>query len=178
MPELLIGAGSNHAKQIKFGGRSEWSDLTTIDFNGDHNPDVIHDLERIPLPFDDDTFDELHAYHVLEHIGRQGDWRFFFAQFSDFWRILKPGGAICAVCPSWNGKWTWGDPGHTRLISRESLIFLCQPEYAQVGQSPMTDYRFVYKADFDLIWKQEDDEAFAFVIKAVKPSRCVIRANV
>lgn len=171
MPQILLGAGSSRVRQVSWGTK-EFSDLITVDFNDHHKPDVVHDLEKIPLPFPDDFADEIHAYHVLEHIGRQGDWRFFFAQFTDFWRILKPDGLLVGICPAWNGNWAWGDPGHTRIIQREQFIYLSQPEYDQVGMTACTDYRFVYKADFDVAWENNDGTQFAFVLKAVKPSRC------
>ena len=73
MAELLIGAGSNRAKMICSVGRPvEWTKLTTLDFNEDHHPDVVHDLNDLPLPFSDNSFDEIHAYEVMEHLGEQG----------------------------------------------------------------------------------------------------------
>lgn len=173
--ELLIGAGSRRHKHLTWGGRAEWSGLLTLDINPDHKPDVVHDLTVLPLPFADNTFDEIHAYEVLEHIGQQGDWRFFFAQFSEFWRILKPGGVLLGTSPASDSNWAWGDPGHTRVISLEAFTFLVQPQYtAQVGVTPMTDYRFVYKADFEPRLLQIKDGGFHYIIEAVKPSRISI----
>src|SRR5215831_67169 len=86
--ELLIGCGKNHTKKLTRPGHEEWRELVTLDINPDHKPNVLHDLENLPLPFADDHFDEIHAYEVLEHVGKQGDYRFFFRQFEDFWRIL------------------------------------------------------------------------------------------
>lgn len=165
--ELLIGAGNNRDKKITFKDiPSEWSgELVTLDIDPECNPDIIHDLNDLPLPFDDDMFDEIHAYEVLEHTGRQGDWLFFFNQFSEFWRILKPGGYFIGTCPMWDSPWAWGDPGHTRIISPESLIFLSQEEYKQIGKTAMTDYRCVYKANFIPIAKQESDHTFGFVLQ-------------
>lgn len=171
MPELLLGCGSNRAKKLCYGGRAEWSALTTLDINPDHKPDVVHDMANIPLPFDDDTFDEVHSYECLEHVGSQGDYRFFFGQFSDFWRILKPDGLFFATVPAASSPWAWGDPSHTRIIPPESMVFLSQPNYAQVGITPMSDFRFVYQADFDLIHSRTAGDHFEFVLKAVKPSR-------
>jgi len=171
--ELLIGCGSNRAKKLQRGGRAEWSALTTLDHNSDHNPDVVFDLESGPLPFDDDSFDEIHAYEVLEHTGAQGDYRFFFSQWSDFWRVLKPGGAFMGTVPLPSSVWAWGDPSHRRIVARESLIFLNQPTYdAQVGKTPMSDFRNIYKADFDIAWMEETDHSLMFILEAVKPSRC------
>ena len=127
--ELLIGCGSRHFKLIFPPDKQEWHTLTTLDINGSHNPDVVWDLTKLPLPFEDNTFDEIHAYEVLEHTGRQGDYIFFFAQFSDFWRILKPNGLLIATCPMYNSPWALGDPSHTRVIQKESLVFLDQTQY-------------------------------------------------
>ena len=85
--ELLIGCGSNHEKKIVYDGINDWSNLITLDYNKDHNPDICWDLLSLPLPFKDQEFDEIHAYEVLEHLGQQGDYKLFFAQFSEFWRL-------------------------------------------------------------------------------------------
>ena len=172
--ELLIGCGKNHTKKLTRPGHENWTKLVTLDVNPDHKPDVLYDLEQVPLPFDPDTFDEIHAYEVLEHVGRQGDYRFFFQQFEDFWRILKPGGVLCGTSPLPQGLWAWGDPGHTRIISRECFIFLDQTEYEQVGRSPMSDYRYIYRADFEPIHiGTYGTECWSFVMRAHKPARKV-----
>jgi SAM-dependent methyltransferase len=171
--ELLIGCGRNLKKQLSSNeSDNEWSNLLTLDINPDHKPDIVWNLENIPLPFEDNTFDEIHAYEVLEHTGSQGDYKFFFAQFEEFYRILTPGGLICATVPNWQSPWAWGDPSHKRVILLESLTFLSQQEYInQVGKTPMSDFRYIYKADFDLIGYKTSEHNLAFILKAVKPSR-------
>jgi SAM-dependent methyltransferase len=173
--ELLIGCGARRDKTMLAPGESEaWGDLTTLDINSDHKPDVVWDLNIRPLPFDDDTFDSIRAFEVLEHLGRQGDYPSFFAEWSEWWRILKPGGFIMATSPHWSSKWAWMDPGHTRVMGPELLTFLVQTEYdRQIGKTPMSDYRYLYKADFDIIHSHVDDGSnFQYGLKAVKPSRC------
>src|SRR5579859_7717458 len=136
MPELLIGCG-NHREKILKGpsGSSEWTALTTLDFDPNCGADVEHDLARLPLPFPEGSFDEIHAYHVLEHVGRQGDFRFFFARWAEFWRLLRPDGVFCGVVPAPGSVWEWGDPGHTRVLRPEVLTYLDQTEYTkQVGK--------------------------------------------
>jgi len=65
--ELLIGCGNSRDKRLmRLGDTKEWSCLTTLDFSPDAKPDVIHDLEVLPYPFEDNSFDEIHAYEVLE----------------------------------------------------------------------------------------------------------------
>lgn len=173
MTELLLGCGASRERKLPWDGRAEWSHLVTLDMNPDHEPDVIHDLASLPLPFAANSFDEIHAYDVMEHVGAQGDWRFFFAQWADMWRLLKPGGVFCGVSPAASSPWAWGDPGHTRIIGQECLVYLNQPSYAeQVGVTPMTDYRHWYKADFDVLHSQVGGTGqHVYVLRAVKPSR-------
>jgi len=174
--ELLIGCGSRREKVIH-DGNPEWNNLTTLDINRDHKPDIVWDLCNIPYSvFEDNTFDEIHAYEVLEHTGSQGDYKFFFAQFSEFWRILKPGGFLMATCPNINSPWVWGDPSHTRVIQKESLIFLDQSEYTrQIGKTSMSDFRYIYKADFKCVHLDfQTDDTLKFALQAVKPSRLVM----
>jgi predicted SAM-dependent methyltransferase len=175
MKELLIGCGSSRVKKLHEPDNKNWNNLVTLDNNELHKPDVVWDLTKLPLPFDDNEFTEIHAYEVLEHTGAQGDYKFFFAQFSEFWRILENGGRLVVTCPSWKGEWAWGDPSHTRIIQAATLIFLNQEEYAkQVGVTPMSDFRDIFKADFNVIHCRENHQQLEFVLEAVKPSRISI----
>jgi predicted SAM-dependent methyltransferase len=172
--ELLIGAGSKREKHLCLRENWEWSELVTLDINPDHNPDVVWDLTNRPLPFEENTFDEIHAYEVIEHLGQQGDYRAWFAEWEEWWRLLKPGGTIFATSPHWSSPWAWGDPGHTRVVGQEILTYLVQPQYEkQVGVTAITDYRFCYRADFDLVHAkiEEGSKNFQYVMRAVKPSR-------
>ena len=161
MRQLLIGCGNSRSLS-----GIEVGELVTVDIDPNCGADVLHDLNVLPYPFRDESFDQIHAYEVLEHCGTQGDWRFFFGQFQEFWRVLKPGGILIASVPI--GPWVWGDPGHTRTIQLESLVFLSQAEYQkQVGKTHMTDYRHVWKGDFELVAHEVTDK-LTFILKAIK----------
>lgn len=168
MSELLIGCGTNKAKQVYQNGNEAWKCLTTLDIEPAHSPDVVWDLNLTPWPFDDNSFDEIHAYEVLEHLGEQGDYKSFFAHFSEIWRILKPDGLLYATTPMWDSPWAWSDPGHCRVISKHSLIYLNQGEYAQVGKTAITDYRPIYKANLETLAVEEKEHSLAFVLRAIK----------
>jgi SAM-dependent methyltransferase len=121
--------------------------------------------------FKQDTFDEVHAYECLEHLGRQGDYLSFFAHFTEVWRILKPDGILCATVPSRFSPWLWGDPGHCRALLPESLAFLSLPNYSLPNRGPMTDYRPVFGGDFDTLYAHDNHTHFGFMLRAVKPAR-------
>lgn len=169
--ELLLGCGSRTTKDLYLDGRKEFINVTRVDNNADHKPDMVLDISELPLPFADNEFDEIHAYEVLEHLADQGDYHHFFMEFSEYWRVLKPGGYFFASCPSWNSPWAWGDPSHKRIISKESLVFLSQAQYkAQVGVTKMSDFRYLYKADFQTIHAEDRDGTFFFILKKLVES--------
>lgn len=164
MRSLLLGCGNSRVKHMASDGDMTWGDLTTLDIDPSTGCDVVHDLDVLPYPFPDDAFDEVHAYEVLEHCGKQGDWRFFFGQFSEIYRILKDGGFFFATVPSPSSPWTWGDPGHTRLIHPYALGYLDQGMYAQVGATPCTDYRPYWKGNFR-VETSEGDGSLAIALR-------------
>ena len=166
MRELLLGCGRSRAKRMSF-TEPAWSDVTTVDYYPECQPDVVWDLNDTPWPFDDNTFDEVHAYEVLEHLGRQGDFIAFFETFIEIWRVLKSGGHLFATVPALTSPWAWGDPGHTRVISLESLTFLNQDEYARQVEV-MTEYRHVYHGDLRPVMAEVKGDTFAFVLQAHK----------
>jgi SAM-dependent methyltransferase len=169
--ELVLGAGRDPRKLITTSGPA-FIDPVMLDQFDYPGIDVVHDLDKHPLPFVDEEFDEIHAYEVLEHLSRQGDWRFFFAEWSEYWRILKPGGKFYGSVPALDSPWLWGDPSHTRALSIESFTFLDQGEYArQAGVTAMTDFRSVYRADFSVESAGFKDQRLFFILAAVKPSR-------
>ena len=57
-------------------------------------PDVVADVTG-PLPFSDDYADEVHAYHLLEHLPR---WKAPDC-LAEWIRVLKPGGLLVLEMP-------------------------------------------------------------------------------
>lgn len=166
--ELLVGCGSRIKKDLFFDNLKEFENLVTLDNNVLHNPTVLWDLRNHPLPFRDNEFDEIHAYEVLEHLAYQGDYEFFFAEFTEYARILKPGGFFFASVPAHDCKWAWGDPSHKRIIQEETLSFLNQKEYAQIGITTMSDFRDIYKANFRKVYVHKTELKFFFILENVK----------
>jgi len=182
--ELLLGAGHRRNKDIITVNGREFRNLTTLDYYEASDADVQFDLctlnprERGHLPFDDNTFDELHAYDVLEHIHQQGDFESFFYEFGEYWRVLKPGGLLCATVPAANIH-VWGDPGHRRVINGLTLVYLCREKVMeQLGKTTITDYlRYLGDTNYQLVFQTPDlddrgqpHDRFGFVLQAVKPA--------
>lgn len=168
--QLLLGCGRHHDKRMGVEGDLAWGDLTTLDVDPRTGADVIHDLDDLPyLHFADNQFDEIHAYEVLEHCGAQGDWKFFFAQFDELWRILKPGGMLFATVPSAQSTWVWDDPGHRRRITANTLQFLCRAWYPDALANTMaSDYRDAFKGDWRIVTGYDDNSQLRFVMEALK----------
>ena len=74
-----------------------------------HRPEinVAHDLNILPWPWPDNSFDLVVAYSVLEHLRMT-----LIESMGEIWRILKPDGMVCVKAPYWNHARSWQDPTH------------------------------------------------------------------
>ena len=82
-------------------------------------PDVLHDLNKVPYPFKDNTFDYILAHHILEHIDSP------LSCLEELWRISKPGAVIDIRVPHFTSWTAWGDITHKRPFSYNTFSMLC-----------------------------------------------------
>ena len=97
---------------------------TGCDFMRKSFPDIeVHNKYLSDCTFQDDYFDIVMFYHVIEHLSDPGD------VLKDIFRILRPGGILITGTPnvgSWIAKRYKGNyrqlgPGHTCLFNPKSL---------------------------------------------------------
>lgn len=72
--------------------------------------DVVHDMEKFPYPFDDNTFEGIKCSHILEHMNNLNK------VIDELWRITKNGGIIKIYSPYALGTMFFGDPSHKTPI--------------------------------------------------------------
>ncbi len=77
-----------------------------IDRNPRTRADVLCDLDRIPYPFRDSSFDRLQAVHVIEHVAD------VLRAMEEFHRLVRDGGTIFLVTPHYTDFSSFCDPTH------------------------------------------------------------------
>ncbi len=78
--------------------------------------DVVHDLNVFPWPWESNTFDEVIAKSVLEHLVPD-----LVQTLDEIHRILKPGGLVTLKLPHWRSDIAWQDPTHRWKFSLKSF---------------------------------------------------------
>ena len=81
--------------------------------------DVVANLET-PLPFADDSFDEVFTSHVLEHVSD------LFALLAELRRICRPGAVIRIYVPHLSFFGAYTDPTHKRFFGYHSFDYFTE----------------------------------------------------
>lgn len=79
--------------------------------------DVVHDLEKLPYPFADNTFDEIYCSHVLEHVVD------LTKTMRELIRIAKKWCKIKVKVPYFANPNGWSDPTHYRLFTSNTFNY-------------------------------------------------------
>ena len=88
-----------------------------LDCNPDTDADVIHDLNVYPYPFESDSFDEINADSVIEHLDD------VIKTMEELHRIARPGALVRIVVPYFRGQWAYIDPTHRHFFAAESFSY-------------------------------------------------------
>lgn len=92
--------------------------------------DVIHDLDKFPWPFKDNTFEEVYASHILEHVVD------LVKIMKEIHRISKNGARIIIRGPHFSCGVSYRDPTHKRFFSYFTFEHFCNPgEYYKRKES-------------------------------------------
>lgn len=113
MKKLNLGCGNDI--------RKDWINLDII---GKKGVNVIHDLNKIPLPFTDNSFDYILCIDVLEHIN-------YFPLMNELYRILKKNGILMIKVPHFTSRSNYADPTHINMFSSNTFhYFINQKNFA------------------------------------------------
>lgn len=123
-------------KKLHLGcGKGKRKGYINVDVIEAVNPDVVWDLNVFPYPFDDNTFEEILAYSILEHLDD------VVGAMEEIHRIARPGAVVEIGVPYWDSYGFATDPTHKHMFTEHTFEFF-------TGSS---DYEFITTARFKLI---------------------------
>jgi SAM-dependent methyltransferase len=79
--------------------------------------DVVADLDLPTLPFRDDSFDVIYAFHSLEHVAN------LQATMKEVWRVGRPGAQVCIGAPYWAQGLNVANPYHKQVFNEHTPRF-------------------------------------------------------
>ena len=107
-------------------GAAKRTDAIGMDKRKLDGVDVVHDIEVLPWPFDNEQFDHLVAWHVFEHLK---PW-LMIEIMDECWRVLLVGGTLRIGMPSPESYGFYQDPGHVRVWCEATPRYF-DPDYPQ-----------------------------------------------
>jgi SAM-dependent methyltransferase len=86
-----------------------------LDFNKNFNPDVVHDLNKFPYPFQANEFDLVEAYQCLEHLNN------LVRVMEEIYRITKNKARIIIEVPHYQSPSAWCSATHKQQFSHTTF---------------------------------------------------------
>jgi SAM-dependent methyltransferase len=95
-----------------------------LDISADTDADIVHDLDVVPYPIEDDSFDQILLQDVIEHVAEP------YAVMAELHRIGRPGARVQLRTPHFSSVLAYGDPTHRQYFSTIAIRALAEPRFA------------------------------------------------
>jgi hypothetical protein len=109
-----------------------------LDWIGATDADVVCDLTKFPWPLEANSFDEIFAYNVMEHLPN------VVATMEEIHRIGHDGALVHIKTPHFAGLESWEDPTHVHHFSLESFDYFSKGS-RHVGHYSKSEFRVAEK---------------------------------
>ena len=111
--------------------------------------DVVHDIETLPWPFEDGTFNRIIMSHVMEHINPS----IAVNLMDEMWRVMKVGGDLMLAMPYPGSFGHWQDPTHIKPWNEATPRYFdpeCPDLYCIYEPKPWEIKGIVFRQDGNL----------------------------
>jgi len=136
---LNIGCGTNPSKS------TEEIEFIYIDIAELEGIDMLYDLNKIPYPFEDESFDLIIMHDIIEHLEKPID------VFREVHRLLKKDGLIKLKVVDWSHRYTYSDPQHKHAFSERYFRVLTGEIRAYYLDFHFKDLKINYLFDREVI---------------------------
>ena len=123
-----------------------------IDISPDSDADVVHDLNKFPYPFKNNSFDIIYARDCLEHLDE------IIKTIEEIYRIAKPKAKIFISVPHFSSHNYYTDLTHQRAFAVRSFDFFSPDESSVIKYLRP-------KACFKIVGKKIEPNRFIFKLK-------------
>ncbi len=128
-------------------GVNKYPGAIGIDRNPRSRADVLCDLDRPAYPFAAETFDEIRAVHVIEHVAD------VIGTMEEFWRLLRPGGRLLVVTPHYTDFSSFCDPTHRRHLTSFSFRYFGEDHGGFGYYSPVRFHEISVRVRLLALWR-------------------------
>jgi SAM-dependent methyltransferase len=137
---LNLGCGDFHIE-----------DWINVDKSEIYKPDILHDLEVIPWPFESNSADNIALSHVLEHLGQAPST--FIQIMKELYRIAKDGCFIHIDVPCPKSRYYLSDPTHVRPITPDlfDLFDKKQNKFNARNNSAISQLGIEHDVEFEVV---------------------------
>lgn len=124
--------------------------------------DVVHNLSQFPWPWENESVEEIHCSHYVEHVP---DLLKFMDEAA---RILIPGGKMTVIAPYYTSMRATQDPTHVRSISEATFLYFnkgWRDQNLLAHYTVTCDFDFSYSYVMTPEWAARNQEARDFAIR-------------
>ena len=143
-------------------GQNKQEGFVGVDIAKCKGVDIVHDLEVYPWPFKDESVEEAHVSHYIEHT------KDLIKFMNELHRIMVKDGKCTIIAPYYTSMRCWQDPTHVNAISEASFLYYNQEwlKTNKLDHYPITaDFDFSYGYNLSQEWANRSEEAKIFAIK-------------